>query len=247
MDQPLDLNIPAGAPDPTADDAAAACHAAAGRRAPASATMPVPGPASGGVSPGTQFVVSPALPGSHDARARRTLPGDLTPRQALERMIRVDHAGEYGAKRIYQGQLAVLGNSDKAEILRHMQAQEQVHLDTFAGLIATRRVRPTLLLPLWHVAGWALGAATAAMGERAAMACTVAVEEAIDEHYAAQHETLGEDEAALRDTIDVFREEELEHRDIGLDNEAELTPGYKVLCAIIKTGCKVAIAVSERV
>lgn len=243
MDQPLDLNIPAGAPDPAVDDAATAGHAAAGRRAPASATMP----ASGGASPGTQLVVSPALPRSHDAGTPRYLPGDPTPRQALERMIRVDHAGEYGAKRIYQGQLAVLGNSDKAEILRHMQAQEQVHLDTFAGLIATRRVRPTLLLPLWHVAGWALGAATAAMGERAAMACTVAVEEAIDEHYAAQHETLGEDEAALRDTIDVFREEELEHRDIGLENEAELTPGYKVLCAIIKTGCKVAIAVSERV
>ena len=177
----------------------------------------------------------------------RHLPGDLTPRAALERLIRVDHAGEYGAKRIYQGQLAVLHSSDKADILRHMQAQEQVHLDTFAALIATRRVRPTLLLPLWHVAGWALGAATAAMGERAAMACTVAVEEAIDEHYAAQHEALGDDEAALRDQIDIFREEELEHRDIGLENEAELTPGYKVLCAIIKTGCKVAIAVSERV
>ncbi len=248
MDQPLDLNIPAGVPDSAADDAAMVGHAAAGRRTPASATpASATTPASGGASSGTQLVALPALPGSHDAGARRYLPGDLTPRQALERMIRVDHAGEYGAKRIYQGQLAVLGNSDKAEILRHMQAQEQVHLDTFAGLIVTRRVRPTLLLPLWHVAGWALGAATAAMGERAAMACTVAVEEAIDEHYAAQHETLGEDEAALRDTIDVFREEELEHRDIGLENEAELTPGYKVLCAIIKTGCKVAIAVSERV
>ncbi len=186
-----------------------------------------------------------ASPPPRPAGAR--LPGDPTPRQFLERLIRVDHAGEYGAKRIYQGQLAVLHASDKADILRHMQAQEQVHLDTFAGLVASRRVRPTLLLPLWHIAGFALGAATAALGERAAMACTVAVEEAIDEHYAAQYEALGEDEAELRATIDAFREEELEHRDIGLDNEAELTPGYKVLCALIKTGCKVAIAVSERI
>jgi ubiquinone biosynthesis monooxygenase Coq7 len=175
------------------------------------------------------------------------LPGDPTPRQRIERLVRVDHAGEYGAKRIYQGQLAVLGRGGKGDLLRHMQAQEQVHLDTFAGLIADRRVRPTALLPLWHVAGFALGAVTAALGERAAMACTVAVEEAIDEHYATQAASLGEDEAALRHTIETFRAEELEHRDIGLDNEAELAPGYRLMHRIIKAGCKVAIAVSERV
>ncbi len=175
------------------------------------------------------------------------LPGDPTARQLVERMIRVDHAGEYGAKRIYQGQLAVLGRSDKAEILRHMQAQEQHHLDTFSGLIVSRRVRPTALLPFWHLAGFALGAATAALGTRAAMACTVAVEEAIDEHYAAQSAVLGDDEVGLRNTIEEFRAEELEHRDIGLANEAELTPGYRVLSRVIKAGCKVAIAVSERV
>jgi len=175
------------------------------------------------------------------------MPGDPTARQLVERMIRVDHAGEYGAKRIYQGQLAVLGRTDKAEILRHMQAQEEHHLKTFADLVATRRVRPTALLPLWHLAGFALGAATAAMGVRAAMACTVAVEEAIDEHYSAQSAVLGEDEAALRNTIEEFRAEELEHRDIGLANEAELTPGYRLLSRVIKAGCKVAIAVSERV
>ncbi len=175
------------------------------------------------------------------------LPGDATPRQRLERMIRVDHAGEYGAKRIYQGQLAVLGRGDKGDILRHMQEQEQHHLDTFAGLIADRRVRPTALLPLWHLAGFALGAATAALGTRAAMACTVAVEEAIDEHYADQSAELGDDEAALRATIEEFRAEELEHRDIGLENEAELAPAYKLMSRIIKAGCKVAIAVSERV
>ncbi|MBX9750957.1 MAG: demethoxyubiquinone hydroxylase family protein, partial [Roseococcus sp.] len=103
------------------------------------------------------------------------------------------------------------------------------------------------LLPLWHVAGFALGAATAAMGARAAMACTVAVEEAIDEHYQAQEATLGDDEAPLKADIARFRAEELEHRDIGLANEAELTPGYRLLSAAIKLGCKVAIRVSEKV
>lgn len=175
------------------------------------------------------------------------LPGDHSLAAQVARMIRVDHAGEYGAKRIYQGQLAVLGHTDKAETIRHMQAQEQVHLDTFAALIARRRVRPTALLPFWHLAGFALGAATAAMGTRAAMACTVAVEEAIDEHYRAQVEALGDSEPELRQTIETFRAEELEHRDIGLANEAELAPAYRLLSAAIKTGCKVAIAVSERV
>jgi ubiquinone biosynthesis monooxygenase Coq7 len=176
-----------------------------------------------------------------------TLPGDPTPRQTLERIIRVDHAGEYGAQRIYQGQIDVLGRGPRGDVLRHMQAQEQHHLDTFAGLIAERRVRPTALLPLWHLAGYALGAVTAAMGERAAMACTVAVEEAIDEHYSAQAASLGPDEAALRDTIEKFRGEELEHRAIGIEHEAELAPGYRLIHKVIKTGCKVAIAISERV
>jgi ubiquinone biosynthesis monooxygenase Coq7 len=175
------------------------------------------------------------------------LPGDATRRGQVERMIRVDHAGEFGAVRIYSGQLAVLGRGEKGDTLRHMLAQEQHHLKTFNKLVASRRVRPTALLPLWHLAGFALGAATAAMGTRAAMACTVAVEEAIDEHYASQTEALGEDEAELRDTIETFRAEELEHRDIGLANEAELAPAYRLLTAVIKAGCKVAIAVSERV
>ena len=186
------------------------------------------------------------LPPAARPPARR-LPGDPSLRQLVERFVRVDHAGEYGAQRIYAGQLAVLGRTDKAPILKHMQDQEQHHLDTFEALIAERRVRPTAVLPLWHVAGYALGAVTAAMGVRAAMACTVAVEEAIDEHYAAQTEALGDDEPALRATIEEFRAEELEHRDIGLANEAELTPAYRLLTAVIKVGCKVAIRVSERV
>lgn len=175
------------------------------------------------------------------------LPGDPTPREIVARTIRVDHAGEYGAKRIYQGQIAVLRGTKWEPLIRHMQEQEQEHLDTFTRLVAKRRVRPTALLPLWHVAGYALGAATAAMGHRAAMACTVAVEEAIDEHYAAQEAALGEDEAELKGRIAKFRADELEHRDIGLENEAELTPAYRLLSAVIKAGCKVAITVSERV
>ena len=179
--------------------------------------------------------------------AEYRLPGDPTARQVVERTIRVDHAGEYGAKRIYEGQLAVLGRSKYGPVIEHMKAQEQVHLDTFSRLIGERRVRPTALLPFWHVAGFALGAATALLGHRGAMACTVAVEEAIDEHYRAQEDILGDDEAPLRADIARFRAEELEHRDTGLEHEAEQAPAYRLLSAAIKTGCKIAIKISERV
>jgi ubiquinone biosynthesis monooxygenase Coq7 len=175
------------------------------------------------------------------------LPGDLPAERNVERMIRVDHAGEYGAARIYAGQLAVLGRGAKGDMLRHMQAQEQRHLDTFDALIADRRVRPTALLPLWNLAGFALGAATAALGERAAMACTVAVEETIDAHYAGQVAELGDDEAALRDTVESFRREEVEHRDTALAHEAERAPGYRLLTAAIRAGCRAAIKLSERI
>jgi 3-demethoxyubiquinol 3-hydroxylase len=177
----------------------------------------------------------------------RWLPGDPPPSRLVERMIRVDHAGEYGAARIYAGQLAVLGRSDKAELLRRMEQQEQQHLETFSRLVVERRVRPTALLPFWHLAGFALGAVTAALGERAAMACTVAVEEAIDAHYAGQAARLDEDEDELRDTIESFRQEELEHRDTALAHAAEQAPGYSLLSGLIKAGCRVAIALSERI
>ena len=176
-----------------------------------------------------------------------TLPGDLTPDQATRRMIRVDHAGEYGAARIYAGQLAVLGRGPRGDTIRHMQAQEQKHLDIFNGLVASRRVRPTALLPFWHLAGFALGAVTAALGEKAAMACTVAVEETIEAHYAAQIEALPDSESELRETLKSFRDEEMEHRAIGLAHGAEQAPGYRLLTGVIKTGCRVAIALSERV
>jgi len=133
------------------------------------------------------------------------LPGDPSRRTQVERIIRVDHAGEYGAARIYAGQLAVLHRRESAPVLREMQAQEQQHLDRFSELIYRRRVRPTAMLPLWHVAGFALGAATAMLGERAAMACTVAVEEAIDQHYESQLDALDDTETELRDTLGRFR------------------------------------------
>jgi 3-demethoxyubiquinol 3-hydroxylase len=176
----------------------------------------------------------------------RRLPGDPPHARQVARMIRVDHAGEYGALRIYDGQLAVLRRRETAPELREMQAQERQHLDRFVDLISQRRVRPTALLPLWHVAGFALGAATAVLGERAAMACTVAVEEAIDAHYAEQIAALDDSEDELRTTLHSFRGDELHHREVALQHGAEQTPGYRLLSAAIKGGCRLAIRISER-
>lgn len=187
-----------------------------------------------------------ATKGGTETAADR-LPGDPDRETLLARIIRVDHAGEHGAARIYDGQLAVLGDSPVGEVIRRMAEKERSHLDTFDRLIVERRVRPTALSPVWHVTAFALGAATALMSERAAMACTVAVEEVIDEHYASQVERLGDDEAELRETIEDFRADEIEHREIGLDHGAEDTPGYRALTAAIKTGSRLAIWLSSRV
>jgi ubiquinone biosynthesis monooxygenase Coq7 len=175
------------------------------------------------------------------------LPGDPSRDVQVARIIRVDHAGEYGAACIYAGQLAILRRRETAPVLREMQAQEQEHLDRFAELIHRRRVRPTAMLPLWHLAGFALGAATAALGERAAMACTVAVEEAIDAHYTSQIDSLDDSEVELRGTLTKFRQEELRHRDTALAHGAGQAPGYRLLSAAIKAGCRMAIRISERV
>ena len=186
-----------------------------------------------------------------EAPRRRTaegrLPGDMTAEALVERMIRVNQAGEYGAKRIYEGQLAVLGQRPEAALIRHMAAQEQRHLDAFDKLIPARRVRPTALQPFWHVAGYALGAATALLGKEAAMACTVAVETVIDEHYARQSAALGEDEAALKALIDESRADENEHRAAAEAEGAAQAPGYPVLTAAIKVGSRLAIWLSERI
>jgi 3-demethoxyubiquinol 3-hydroxylase len=178
--------------------------------------------------------------------SRHRLPGDLLPAAEIERMLRVDHAGEYGATRIYQGQLDVLGRSRAAAEIRRMAEAEQRHLEVFDNLLHERRVRPTLLHPLWSVAGYALGAATAMLGERAAMACTVAVEEVIDEHYRAQAERLADEEPALKETILSFRDDEIAHRETALAQGAKDTPGYDLISAVVKTGSRLAIWLSTR-
>ena len=164
----------------------------------------------------------------------------------IDRFLRVDHAGELGAKRIYQGQLAVLGNHPVAPEIRHMQEQEQVHLDTFEDLINQYGTRPSVLSPFWNGAGFALGAVTAAMGPKAAMACTIAVEEVIGEHYRRQAEELNGEEPELRKTLEQFRDEELEHRDTAIDHDGEDAIGYPVLRQVIQTGCRTAIKLAER-
>lgn len=178
-----------------------------------------------------------------------TLPGNLNQEQTLARMIRVNQAGEYGAKRIYAGQLAVLKGKPCEAVIREMDAQEQKHLDYFNAQISQRHLRPTVMQPLWHVGGWLLGAATAAMGEKAAMACTAAVESVIDEHYKNQSEQLAEvpAEKNLKDTIDQFRAEEEEHHDTAMAHGAEDTPFYECLSASIRLKTKLAIWLSERI
>ncbi len=169
----------------------------------------------------------------------------------IESMIRVDHAGEYGAVRIYEGQLAVLrrrkGTEKSVETIAHMAEQEQRHLKTFDALVNARRVRPTALEPVWRVAGFALGAMTAAMGEKAAYACTAAVEDVIDAHYARQIAALGESDPALKDTVAEFRADEAAHRQTALDEGAEQAPAYRLLSGTIKAGCRLAIKLSERI
>jgi ubiquinone biosynthesis monooxygenase Coq7 len=163
-------------------------------------------------------------------------------------MLRVDQAGEYGATRIYAGQLAVLRrNCPEAKLVARMAAQEQRHLNRFNHLMAERRVRPTALQPLWSVAGFALGAATALMSEKAALACTDAVETEIDKHYADQLRQLGGDDPELAADITEFQVEELEHRDTAREAGAATAVGYPLLTAAIRAGCKVAIALSKRI
>lgn len=175
------------------------------------------------------------------------LPGDPDKDTLLAEIVRVDQAGEYGAKRIYEGQLAVLGKTDAAPALKAMLAQEEEHLRAFNRIMADRSVRPTALEPVWHVAGFALGAATALLGKDAAMACTVAVENVIADHYAEQAEQLGDDEKDLHDTISRFREDEVHHRDVSLEQGAENAPAYPALTAAISAATRVAILLSKKI
>ncbi|MBN3303879.1 COQ7 protein, partial [Amia calva] len=176
---------------------------------------------------------------------------DCAEKAMLDRMLRVDHAGEYGANRIYAGQMAVLGRTQAGPIIQHMWDQEKIHLKVFDDLLAENRVRPTVLMPFWNIAGFVLGASTAMLGKEGAMACTVAVEESICEHYNSQIRTLMEEDPDkykdLLQLIKKFRDEEMEHHDTGMEHDAEMAPAYWLLKNAIQVGCKAAIYMSERI
>ena len=173
-------------------------------------------------------------------------PGEKRPDR--ESMLRVNQAGEYGATRIYAGQLAVLGRSSAAaHQIARMAAQEQRHLARFDKMMADRRVRPTALQPLWSVAGFALGAATAMISEKAAMACTDAVETEIDKHYSEQLAALGDDDPEFTADIRDFQAEELEHRETAREHGSQEAVAYPLLTAAIRAGCRLAIELSKRI
>ena len=175
-----------------------------------------------------------------------------TPEQTPQRLaeyLRVNHAGERAAQTIYKGQLAVLKGHPQAAEIQHMMEQEQEHLDTFDMLLNEYRVRPSLFDPLWGAAGFVLGAATAALGPKAAMACTIAVEEVIGTHYDRQVRDLDSrgQEPELVKTLARFRDEELEHRDIAVEHDGRQAPAYGLMKAVIQTGCRAAIKIAEKV
>ncbi|MBZ9647642.1 demethoxyubiquinone hydroxylase family protein [Sphingobium sp. 3R8] len=162
-------------------------------------------------------------------------------------MVRVDQAGEFGAVRIYAGQLAVMGDRHPyGRLIAGMAAQEERHRAAFDAMIARRGVRPTALAPIWSAAGFALGAVTAAMGPKAAMACTAAIETEIDRHYAEQLAQLGDSDSELSTAIADFQAEEVEHRDAAIAHGAEQAPAYPLLSGAIRLGCRAAIALSKR-
>ncbi len=177
-------------------------------------------------------------------------PGMGVVRQRLEEILRVDHAGELAAVQIYRGQRAVFAaGKDRQAIegqLGAMEAQEAVHLAAFDRILTDRQVRPTAFAPVWRMAGFALGAGTALLGEKAAHACTEAVESVIEQHYADQIAELEKREPALAADLVRFRDDELAHRDEALAHGAKDAPAYPLLSAVIRAGCKAAIRVSEK-
>ncbi|MGI9391947.1 MAG: demethoxyubiquinone hydroxylase family protein [Parvibaculales bacterium] len=173
-------------------------------------------------------------------------------KKRLEEMIRVDHAGEHGAVQIYAGQKAVFAHKKGKEkthaLLEEMEQQEQEHLAYFDEMILKKDMRPTLLAPLWNKAGYAMGVITALMGEKAAMACTMAVEEVIDNHYQSQIEELETIDGAkpLQKTLKRFRADEQAHHDTAKAAGAEQAKGYFFLSNGIKAACRAAIRISEK-
>lgn len=178
-------------------------------------------------------------------------PGLGAGRARLAEILRVDHAGELGAVAIYRGQQAVFGAGRGREQitgeLAEMEAHEQVHLAAFDKLLVQRNVRPTVLTPLWRLAGFALGAGTALMGEKAAHACTEAVETVIEEHYGDQIAELARSDPKLAEQLSGFRDDELAHRDHAVASGAREAPGYRMLSAVIQTGCRAAIKLAEKI
>jgi 3-demethoxyubiquinol 3-hydroxylase len=178
-------------------------------------------------------------------------PGRGAQAARLAEILRVDHAGELGAVHIYRGQRAVLGEAAGhgriAGQLAEMETQEAEHLARFDKLLIERRVRPTALAPVWRLAGFALGAGTALLGDKAAHACTEAVETVIEAHYAGQIEELAERDPVLAAELSRFRDEELAHRDLAVEEGAHEAPGYSLLAAVIRTGCRAAIKLSEKI
>lgn len=178
--------------------------------------------------------------------AKTRLPGDPVIDRAS--MLRVDQAGEYGATRIYAGQLAIMGDRHpEARVIRRMAEQEERHRDILDRLLAERGVRPTLLQPVWDIAGFALGAATALISPKAAMACTAAVETEIERHYGEQLEALGDEDPEFSRLVAEFQAEEIEHRETAIAHHAEEAVAYPLLSAAIRLGCRAAIALSKRV
>jgi len=170
-----------------------------------------------------------------------------TNKKKLDSILRVDHAGETAAAKIYDGQLAILKDTPVGPTIQHMKDQEEEHLDTFNRLLVENDTRPTALLPLWNVMGYGLGVASALMGEKAAMACTIAVEEVIGEHYAKQAETLDKNDNKLKSTLEKFRDDELDHLETGVQNDGENAPGYEIMKTIVQFGCRTAIKISEKI
>jgi ubiquinone biosynthesis monooxygenase Coq7 len=195
----------------------------------------------------------PALPGTEAPQRRVPLPrpGRGASKRRRDEILRVDHAGEYAAVHIYRAQRAVFeGRAGKAEIaadMEEMRGQEQVHLDRFQALLKAENVRPTVMTPVWRLAALALGAGTALIGEKAAHACTEAVESVIEEHYADQIAEVQDRDPALAAELTKFRDEELAHHDHAVEHGSREAPAYELLSAVIKAGCRVAIKVSERV
>lgn len=181
----------------------------------------------------------------------KPFPGEGVGERRLAEMVRVDHAGEFGAVQIYRGQLAVFGRIEgkahAARVIGDMEAGEQEHLKTFDRLLAERDVRPTMMAPVWRIAGFGLGAATALLGEQAAHACTEAVEEVIEEHYARQSAALEGVDQELKRVVDRFRADEIAHKETAVEQGARNAPGYSLLSGAIKFGCRLAIRISEKI